>query len=255
MEYPMIIFNGSSLGVTVHEFGHQWFPMTVGSNETRYGWMDEGFDGYITDIASAHITNTPLDLSGGGGGYRRVAGSEFEAPMMWPSDFAGPYYGTQAYSKAPLALYALGGIVGDSAVMRAFAEYARSWKFKHPTPYDFFFSMNKSLGKSYDWFWYQWFFTTYTLDQGIRSVTTSGDEAIVTIYDNGDMVEPIVLKIETLEGNPTLMIYPVDVWFPGSRTIGLKIPLRGKQLKSITIDPENRFQDIDRRNNTWSKTP
>ncbi len=172
--------------------------------------------------------------------------------MMWPADYAGPYYGTQTYSKAPLALYALGGIVGDSAVTRAFAEYAKAWKYKHPTPYDFFFSMNKSLGRNLDWFWYEWFFTTYTFDQGIRSVTTSGDEATVTIHDDGDMVAPIVLKIETTEGNPTLLTYSVEVWFPGSRTIGLKIPLRGNQLKSIKIDPDNRFQDLDKSDNSWS---
>ena len=174
MEYPMIIFNGSSLGVTIHEFGHQWFPMMVGSNETRYGWMDEGFDGYIVNYATAAINKTPVSINNGSG-YRRIAGTEYEAPMMWLADWAGPGSGIQAYSKAGVALNALGGIVGDSAVARAFAEYARAWKFKHPTPYDFFFSMNHSLGRNLDWFWYEWFFTTNTFDQAIQSVTVAGD--------------------------------------------------------------------------------
>jgi hypothetical protein len=253
MEYPMIIFNGSSLGVTVHEFGHQWFPMMVGSNETRYGWMDEGFDGYITNIASARINNTPVDLAGGGTGYRRIAGSEFEAPMMWPADFAGPYSGTQTYSKAPLALYALGGVVGDSAVGRAFAEYARAWKYKHPTPYDFFFSMNHSLKRNLDWFWYEWFFTTYTFDQAIQSVTTAGEEATITVWDKGDLVMPVIARFELSDGSKgTLMLGP-ERWFPGTRTLTDKIPLRGNTIKSVTLDPENRFQDLDRSDNTWPR--
>lgn len=138
MENPMIIFNGSSLGVTSHEFAHQWFPMMVGSNETRYGFMDEGFVGFMTPIATAAITGRPIEPLGRAPGYRRVAGSELEATMMWPSNFGGPNSTVATYGKAPVALYALGGIVGDTAVRRAMAEYALAWKYKHPSPHDFF---------------------------------------------------------------------------------------------------------------------
>jgi hypothetical protein len=255
MEYPMIIFNGSGLGVTVHEFGHQWMPMTVGSNETRYGFMDEGFDGYITDIASARITNTPVNLAGGGPGYRRIAGSEYEAPMMWPTDHAGPYSGTQTYTKAPLALYALGGIVGDSAVGRAFAEYAKAWKYKHATPYDFFFSMNKSLRRNLDWFWYEWFFTTYTTDQSIESVTTSGSDAILTVRDKGDLVSPVIAALTFADGSRGTVMLGAERWFSGTRTLSERIPLNGRTIRSVVLDPENRFQDLDRSNNSWPKTP
>ena len=92
MEYPMIIFNGSSLGVTVHEAGHQWFPMMVGSNETRYGFMDEGFDGYTTALVIARINNVPVTPNNGTS-YRNVAGTELEAPVMWPSAHAIAWYG------------------------------------------------------------------------------------------------------------------------------------------------------------------
>ena len=254
MEYPMIIFSGSSLSVTVHEFGHQWLPMMVGSNETRYGWMDEGLDDYMDEAAVARINNTPLNRQDGAG-YRRIAGTELEAPMMWLSDYAGPGYGIQAYSKAPIALYALGGIVGDSAVDRAFAEYARAWKYKHPTPYDFFFSMNHSLKRNLDWFWYQWFFTTNTVDQAIDSVSirTTGGGVIVTINDKGDMAMPVILNFEMTDGHSTLLKVPADVWFSGNRKYVATVPLMGKTLKSISLDPENRFQDLDRSNNVWPR--
>jgi hypothetical protein len=254
MEYPMIIFSGSSLGTTVHEFGHEWFPMTVSSNETRYGFMDEGFNDYIDQYADALHNHEVANPGAGGTGYRRIAGTELEAPMMWPTDYAGPNAGTQAYNKAPLALYALGAVVGDSAVHRAFAEYAVNWKFKHPSPWDFFMSMNHSLGQNLDWFWFQWFFTSYTVDQTIESVTIARDKATVVVRDKGEMAMPVILRIDHSDGTSATITKPADVWFPGSRSVTIAIPLGGKAIKSVTLDPGNRFQDVNRANNGWSRT-
>lgn len=255
MEYPMIIFNGSSLGVTVHEFGHQWFPMMVGSNETRYGFMDESFDNYLSAIVVARINNAPVNRQGGASGYRNIAGTALEAPMMWTSNFAGPGTGIQVYSKGQVVLNALGAIVGDSAVVRAMADYARAWKYKHPTPYDFFFSMNKSLGRNLDWFWFGWFFTTYTVDQSIQSVTADGENVVLTIRDNGDLVMPVIARFEFTDGSTSNVVVPVERWFSGARSLIERVPLRGRTIKSATLDPENRFQDLDRANNVWNAPP
>ena len=254
MEYPMIIFSGFSLGVTIHEFGHEWFPMTIGSNETRYGWMDEGFNDYIDEYAEAVYNKTSLRFSPSAS-YLRIAGTEQEAPMMWLTDFAGPSRSTATYAKAPLALKALGGVVGDSAVNRAFAAYATAWKFKHPSPWDFFASMNHSLGKNLDWFWHQWFFTTYTFDQAIESVTIARDTAKIVVRDYGDMAMPILLSAVYVNGFSENLDVPADIWFNGRRSFTLVIPLRGMSLRSITLDPNNRFQDKDRSNNEWKATP
>ena len=251
MEYPMIIFDGPGFGVTVHEFGHEWFPMTVGSDETRYGWMDEGFNEYIDAAAAADYNHKPINLDANSAGYRRVAGSELEAPMMWPTDFDGPFATMTTYVKAPVMFNALGGVVGDSATHAAFAAYAREWRFKHPSPYDFFMSMNKSLGRNLDWFWYQWFFTTYTTDQAIQSVTTGGKNAIVTIVDHGDMAMPIILRVAYTNGTSDVVYQNADVWFTGTRRVQMTIPLRDKTIRSVTLDPDNRFQDLDRSNNSW----
>ena len=245
MEYPMIIFDGPELGVTVHEFGHEWFPMTVSSDETRYGWMDEGFNEYIDAAAVADFTHKPEIMAEGAAAYRRVAGSELEAPMMWPTDFVGPNATMTTYVKAPVMFYALGGVVGDSAAHHAFMDYAREWRFKHPSPYDFFMSMNKSLGRNLDWFWYPWFFTTYTVDQAIQSVATRGTNAIVTIRDKGDMAMPIILRVDYTNGSSDTVIQDADVWFTGTRQVAMTIPLRGKTIKSVTLDPDSRFQDLE----------
>jgi hypothetical protein len=252
MEYPMIIFNGPGLGVTVHEFGHEWFPMTVSSNETRYGWMDEGFNEYIDNAAVADYTHTPTDMTTEGAPYRRVAGSELEAPMMWPTDFAGPNATMTTYVKAPVALHALGGVVGDSAVHRAFAAYASEWKWKHPSPWDFFYAMNRALGRNLDWFWYQWFFTTHTFDQAITSVTERGDNAIVAVRDKGEMAMPVILRVEYTDGTSDTITQAAEVWFAGSRTADVVVPRRGRTVRSVTLDPDNRFQDLDRTNNVWT---
>lgn len=250
MEYPMIIFNGSSRGVTTHEFAHQWFPMMVGSNETRYGFMDEGFVGYATSIAIAEITRAPVNPPNGAG-YRRIAGSELEAAMMWPADYGGPNSSTATYSKAPIALHALGGIVGDAAVRRAMAEYARAWKFRHPSPWDFFFSMNRSLGRNLDWFWNGWFFTTGTFDQAIESVRVDDGAAEIAVRDKADLAMPVLLRLEFTDGSSQWATFPADVWFAGSRIYRARVPLRGRTLRSIALDPENRFQDLATGDNSW----
>ena len=250
MEYPMILFNGSGLGVTAHEVGHQWFPMMVGSNETRYGFMDEGFDGYTTSIAIARINNTPV-APNNGIAYRRIAGTELEAPMMWPSLYAGPGQGVQVYSKSHIALNALGGIVGDSAVLRALREYAITWKYKHPTPYDFFFSMNRSLGKNLDWFWYQWFFTTHTFDQAIQSAEVEGGELVLRVRDEGDMAMPVIARLEFEDSTVRTVTFTAEQWSSGSRVTTHRIPLQGKRIRSVLLDPENRFHDLNPADNKW----
>jgi len=251
MEYPMIIFNGSSLGVTVHEFAHQWFPMMVGSSETRYGFMDEGFVGYVSAFANAAIRDTAVNLQGNSAGYRRVAGTELEATMMWPADLGGPNANVATYSKAPLALYALGGVVGDSAVRRAFAAYTREWKFKHPSPWDFFMSMNRHLGRDFGWFWNGWFFTTSTFDQAIEGVTIDRAEAVLRVRDKGDLAMPIIAKLDFADGTSQVTTIPADVWFAGARSFQIRMPLRGRTLRAVTLDPENRFQDLQTADNSW----
>ena len=119
MEYPMVI--NSNQGAADHETGHQWWPMMVSNNETWYGWMDEGFNQYMNILSDADARGTAAEPQR----PRPVAtaassGNEAEPPMMWNANYAGPqFYSFQTYSKTPLMLSMLGGIVGDSAVQRA----------------------------------------------------------------------------------------------------------------------------------------
>ncbi|MDQ6612873.1 MAG: M1 family peptidase, partial [Gemmatimonadota bacterium] len=139
MEYPMVI--NSNQGAADHETGHQWWPMVVSNNETMYGWMDEGFNQYMNILSAADSRRQKPVLDGPGASYGSTSGNEAEPPMMWNANYAGPgMYGFQTYSKTPLMLSMLGGVVGDSAVQRAQREWGRAWMFKHPSPWDYMFS-------------------------------------------------------------------------------------------------------------------
>lgn len=252
MEYPMIIFCGPGLEVITHELGHQWFPMMVSSNETWYGWQDEGFNDYIDAFSNAAYDGGRMPrLDDGGEAYRMVAGTELEPALMWPSDFAGPYYEIQAYVKAPLALYALGGVVGDSAVREAFSAYARAWRWKHPSPWDFFMFMDHRLGKDLGWFWNAWWFTTETFDQGIARVARSPGTLTVRVADAGSMAMPVIVRVYWAGGDSTTVTRPASVWFGGARAVTVTVPTRGRRAERIVVDPDNRFEDLDRSNNTW----
>jgi hypothetical protein len=250
MEYPMIIFSGAARGVVAHELGHQWFPMMVGSNETWYGWQDEGFAELIEVDANQAVGEEKDDFAQRSAAYQRVAGSENEAAMMWPSDFAGPNYVIQAYTKFPLALHALGGIVGDSAVRRAVSAYAQAWRYKHPSPWDFFMFMNRQLGKDLGWFWSSWWFTTETFDQGIARAEENDGTLQLTVVDHGGMPMPIIARIEYRSGQPETITQPASVWFSGVDTVTIPVPLHGRKVRRIILDPENRFQDVNRTDNT-----
>jgi hypothetical protein len=167
-------------------------------------------------------------------------------------------------------LSALGGIVGDSAVWRAMSDYAKTWRFKHPSPWDYAFFMNNALHQDLGWFWNYWLFTTESVDGSIQSVRTSGRRTDVTVRQDGQMPSPVVLKIEfaasgpairpmsnsrLLDANTALVTYPVSVWFPGNRTFTANLDFGGRAISRITLDPYGRFPDKDPNDNIWPRVP
>ena len=266
MEYPMVI--NSNQGAADHETGHQWWPMMVGTNETWYGWMDEGFNQYMNILSFADTRSAKPNLDGPGQSYGRTSGSEDEPPMMWDANLAGNMYSFQTYSKTPLMLSMLGGIVGDTEVQRAMSEYTKAWAFKHPSPWDYLNFINKSLGKDLNWFWYYWLWTTESVDGKIANVTKSGPRTVVTVRQDGQMPSPVVLKVKFAESGPAIkpmanatmtddttavVTWPVDVWFNGSRTFDATLDFGGRAITTITLDPGCRFPDRDPSDNVWPK--
>jgi hypothetical protein len=219
-------------------------------------------------LSSAHRRGVPPALDGRGQSYGRISGNEREAPLMWNANYGGPLYGFQAYQKAPLMLSMLGGIVGDEEVWRAMSAYAQSWRFKHPSPWDYMFFMSKELDRDLGWFWYYWLFTTESVDGSIQAVTSSGSTTTVTVRQDGQMPSPVVLEVrfrtdrsawepmpnaEKVDERTVIVTYPVDVWFGGSKTFEAELPVDGGAIESIKLDPRGRFPDRDPSDNVWPR--
>lgn len=265
MEYPMVI--NSNQGAADHEVGHQWWPMMLGTNETWYGWMDEGLNTYMNTLSGADTRGRPANFDGRGQSYGRRSGNVAEPTMMWPSNYAGSMYGFQAYQKAPLMLSMLGGIVGDDEVQRAIREYTEAWAFKHPSPWDFAFSVSHSLDMDLGWFWNYWLWTTESVEGSIESVNVDGDTTIVTVRQDGQMPSPIVLKVEFASEGPdpmemsnaeflddgsAIVTWPVDVWFDGKRTFEATLEFGERAIRKISLDPNRRFPDSEPKDNVWT---
>jgi hypothetical protein len=266
MEYPMVI--NANQGGADHEAAHQWWPMMVGTNETTYGWMDEGFNQYMNVLSDADRRGAMPSLNNVGQSYGRISGNEDEPPMMWNANYAGPsMYGFQTYTKTPLMLSMLGGIVGDDNVQKAMSDYTKAWAFKHPSPWDYIHFMNNALKSDLNWFWYYWLWTTESVDSSIAEVATAGTRTTVTVRQAGQMPSPVVLRVRfagdgpairtmansKVEGNSALVTWPVDVWFTGSRTFDAVLDFGGRTITSIQLDPACRFPDRDASDNVWPK--
>lgn len=265
MEYPMVV--NSNQGAADHEIAHQWWPMTLGTNETRYGWMDEGFNSYMNILSSNDSRGVPFNLDGRGMSYGSVSGGEDEAAMMWNANYGGNGYGYQTYVKAPAMLSMLGGIVGDDAVIAAMKKYAEVWSFKHPSPWDYIFFMNNELGQNLEWFWYYWLWTTESVDSSIQNAKL-GNRTEVTVHQAGEMPSPVVLKVEfetngpaiksmknaeMVDDNTAIVTWPASVWFGGNRTFKATMNFGGRKIKKITLDPGKRFPDYDIKDNIWPR--
>jgi hypothetical protein len=189
MEYPMITFNGPRtnlnddgtrtyslsekmflLGVVIHEIGHIYFPMTVNSDERQWTWMDEGINSFLDSIAGYEFDPT---LPWSGGIPRDVISymiSDNQVPIMTHSDSV-LNIGPNAYTKPSAAYHILRDtVIGRERFDFALKEYARRWKFKRPTPADFFRTIEEASGTDLDWFWRGWFYTTDHVDIALDSI-------------------------------------------------------------------------------------
>ena len=260
MEYPAIVFchvraSGSGLfGVTDHEFGHTWFPMVVGSNERKYGWMDEGFNTFINNEADGKFNNGEYkqDFKAYGNMIGRSFTTQAEGIMLTPDAMAERSIGNNLYAKPGYALGVLRNkVLGPDRFDYAFRQYIKNWSYKHPTPVDFFRTMNNASGEDLNWFWQGWFINSYSFDQAITGVTynaaNKNNEILLT--NNREMAMPVYITYETKSGKKGSYILPVEIWNNRS-TFKAVLPVNEK-LKKVMIDEEQSLPDINPGNNTW----
>ncbi|HWZ16796.1 MAG TPA: M1 family metallopeptidase [Mucilaginibacter sp.] len=265
MEYPGIVFcgyrakKGGLWGVNDHEFGHTWFPMIVGSNERLYGWMDEGFNTFINTLSTADFNNGEYKNTRAMDMHR--IGAFFTAPgletmMSQPANLKERNTGTLLYSKPSAGLVLLREqILGPERFDFAFRTYIDKWAFKHPTPDDFFRTIENAGGENLQWFWRGWFMNNWRLDVAVRDVKYVSDDptkgALITIDNLEKMAMPVILEIKTVSGKTDRVKLPVEIWERNSSWT-FKYPST-EEIQSVTYDPDKVLPDFNPDNNVWTK--
>ena len=197
MEYPMICWNYGRpdedgtysdrtkfgmISVIIHEVGHNYFPMIVNSDERQWGWMDEGLDTFMQYLAEQEFGERYPESIGALEKYpsRRGDPQKIVPYMAGDQDFISPIMsnpenvfqlGPNAYAKPATALNILREtVMGREVFDHAFKTYSQRWMFKHPTPEDFFRTMEDASAVDLDWFWRGWFYSTDVVDIGVKNV-------------------------------------------------------------------------------------
>ena len=261
MEYPGVSFcshaskAGRLWGVTDHEFGHNWFPMIVGSNERLYGWMDEGFNSFVNDISTKEFNNGEYDP--GKMNMHMMALSyvsdDLEPLITAPDNLVERNMGLQ-YGKTAMFLWLLReNVLGTKRFDDAFREYINRWAYKHPAPDDFFRTMEDVSGEDLGWFWRSWVLNNWKLDQAVTNVKYVNNNpengAIVTVKNMREIPMPITIEITTEGGKKIRKSLPVEIW---KKNIEWSFLVESKEAyKKIVVDPDYVYPDVNGNNNYW----
>ena len=267
MEYPMIAMETHSrdkydlYNVVTHEIGHMWFPMIVGSNERAHMWQDEGFNTFINTFSEARRYPEKGDQMQRALEERQqveqVMKARLDGPVEVNPDRIDPrLLGIEAYVKPSVALQLLRQeILGPAAFDDAFRTYVERWEYRHPSPEDFFRTMENVSGRRLDWFWREFFIENPHFDQTIDTVATrqSGDTLrMAVMYANHARgVLPIHARIVFTDSTHQDFDYPAEVWSTNARRYVRQYQFVGKQVARVELDPDQRILDIDRSNNTY----
>ena len=257
MEYPMLVFNPGTnderalAGVTLHETAHQWFPMLVGSMEAKHAWMDEGLVTWFEETLLAELLGEPPPRWGETASYLRVAGSEAEVPLMRHTDLVSPYGARTlaAYTKPAVVMGALREVVGESVFDLAFRDYAESWSYRHPQPWDFFHIFERHARMDLDWLWRPLFFETATLDHGIAEVSVREGRTVVRLVDEGGVVLPATVRVVFADGSVRTERVGRETWLRARET---RLVFPGEATE-VVLDPDGLLPDVDRSDNEWRR--
>jgi hypothetical protein len=250
--------------ISAHEIGHSWFPMLVGSNERRDAWMDEGFNTFIDTYESMDFNHgefgpkrDPEFAPGGGNPVEEIQSvlKDPNAPVIMtrPDAIREKYRHPVTYFKAALGLKLLREqILGKTRFDFAFRKYVHDWAFRHPSPSDFFRTMNSAGGEDLSWFWRGWFFHNWDADLAVTKVAyrdgTPTKGAVVTVVNRDKLVMPAWLEVDFADGTHMRRRIPADAWIQQHK---VHVPVdAGKTITSVTIDPDQVIPDEDRSNNT-----
>jgi hypothetical protein len=260
MEFPMMVNDSHDPDIADaellqdHEMAHTYFPFYMGINETRYGYMDEGW----ATTFEYFINQQEVGKQQAEENYKkfRVTGwindpSESEdLPIITPTSELKGGYAHNAYGKASLSYLALKDLLGDELFKKALHTYMDNWNGKHPIPWDYFNSINSGSGRNLNWFFYNWFFTNNYIDLSIQSVTKIGLGYKITIDNIGGFAAPFNLKLTYSDGSTGIIHQTPAVWEANQKQAIINLK-NNKTIKSVVIDG-GIFMDADLSNNSWT---
>jgi hypothetical protein len=271
MEYPGLAFDGIDDGgrdlfwITAHEIGHTWFPMTVGFDERRNAWMDEGFNTFIDTFESDDYNHgiygpkrDPEYAPGGGNPADEIVKllADPDAPPILTRADVIPekYRHPVTYFKSAFGLTLLRNeILGPRRFDAAFRKFIADWAFKHPKPSDFFRAMESEGGEDLAYWWRGWYANNWQLDFAVTGVdyidNNPAHGARVSIATLDKLIIPTVLEVRYAGGATTRIAMPAETWILGGHA-DITLP-GGPAIISATIDPDHTLPDRNRANNTF----
>jgi hypothetical protein len=270
MEYPMATLCIGP-GAALHEWMHSWYYGMLGTNESLYPWMDEGFTQYAEDRISAWLTNNPaFPFTDEYNAYYNLVKSGREEPLTTHADHynTNAAYGAAVYSKGAIFMEQLGYITSAKTRDRILLEYYRQWRFKHPNASDFLRIAEKVSGMKLDWYKEYWINSTKTIDYNIDSLWEEGGKTKVRLNRIGLMPMPVDLQISFKDGGKELHYIPMNLmygqkpaedpsvprkvyepWKWTSSTYVIETSRKLSDFTIVEIDPSLRMADVDRKNN------
>jgi len=238
-----------AITLTDHEIFHTMFPFYMGINETKYGWMDEGWATIGEWVISPLIDPTIAD-NFAVPQYENIAGKEGDQPIITLTNQLGASsFEPNSYGKPGLGYYYVRDLLGDALFTKALHYYIQQWHAKHPMPYDFFNCINTGSGQNLNWFWKSWFFERGAPDLAISKVNLQRSTYTVVITNMGGKPIPINLTIYYNDGTTQLVHESINAWKAGNKTFTINHLFR-KPIKRMvlgtTYDP-----DVNKENNVW----
>lgn len=253
MEYPMMVNDNpvedraESIELTTHEIFHTMFPFYMGINETKYGWMDEGWATIGEWLISPMIDSSIVDLYGVAP-VENTAGNEIDMPIVTlTTQENGTAMFINSYPKPAMGYLFVKDMLGDDLFYKGLHNYFRNWAGKHPIPYDFFFSMNEGSGKNLDWFWKRWFFDDGVPDLAIAKVVEKRNKKQVTIQSKGAKPVPVDITVIYTDGSTQQFHQSIAVWEKGNTLSQVNFTSL-KKIKLVKLGSSH-VPDINKKDN------
>jgi aminopeptidase N len=262
------------VGLIAHEMGHSWFQHVLASNESKHGWMDEGFTSFIEDLAVNELVAKKVEnpFVGAYKSYIDLANSGKEQPLSTHSDRydLNRSYSVASYSKGELFLSQLIYLIGKENLMKTLKRYYKEFQFKHPTPNDIKRTAERISGANLDWYLTDWTQTTNTIDYSIKKVAEKDNTTTISLERVGRMPMPIDVLVEYKDGTKESYYIPLRMmnfqksnpkleikwtilndwaWAMPNYEFSIQKPL--SSIKKISIDSSDLMADVKRENNVF----